>query len=77
MSSIHEAIVYGRLEEICPMKNTDTMTFDELVKDCNVAFKIIGYDPKNLEKSVKYVFENCDIPILFEFIYEVWLHDAQ
>ena len=75
-SKIHETIVYGRLEEIYPFKNTDNMTIEELVKDCNVAFKIIGYDPKNLEKSVKYVFENCDIPILFEFIFEVWKNDA-
>lgn len=75
MSSIGETIVYGRLEEVCPTKNTENMTFNELVNDCNVAFKIIGYDPKNLEKSVKDVFENYNIPILFEFIYQVWLND--
>ena len=76
MSSIHEAIVYGRLEEICPLKNTDTMTLDELIHDSNIAFQIIGYKPKNLEKSVKYVFENCDLTALYEFIYRVWKYDA-
>ena len=75
MSSIHEAIVKGRLEEICPFKNTDEMTLDDLVKDCNVAFQIIGYKPKNLEKSVRFVFENRDLTLLYEFVYEVWLND--
>lgn len=76
MSSIHEAIVYGRLEEICPMKNTENMSVDELIHDCNIAFQIIGFKPKNLEKTVKDVYLNNDIPLLFEFVFEVWKNDA-
>ena len=55
----NERMVYNRLKEICPDKDTTIMTFEELVKDCNVAFKIIGYDPKNLEKSVRLFFPNA------------------
>ena len=75
MSLTYESVVKGRLEEICPLKNTDEMTLDELIHDSNIAFQIIGYTPKNLEKSVKFVFENRDLPSLYEFVYEVWLND--
>lgn len=74
--SIAETLVYGRLEEVCPVKDTREMSFEELVNDCNVAFKIIGYSPKNLEATVTSVKDSKEIPILFEFIYEVWLNDA-
>ena len=75
-SKIREAIVYGRLEEICPMKSTDKMSVEELTHDCNIAFKIIGYSPKNLDKVVRDIYLNEDIPQLFEFVYQVWLNDA-
>ena len=73
--SIGETLVYGRLEEICPVKDTREMSEDELINDCNVAFKIIGYSPKNLKDSVHSVLENQEIPILYEFVFQVWLHD--
>ena len=76
MSSIHSVIVRGRLEEICPIKNTEDMSVNELIHDCRIAFKIIGYNPKNLERVVKDVYLNNDILNLYEFVFEVWRNDA-
>lgn len=74
--SIGESIVYSRLEEVCPPQNTHEMSDDELVRACNVAFQIIGYNPNNLQDSVSKILERDEYPpLLFEFVFEVWKND--
>lgn len=65
------------LEDICPEKYIEDCTLDELIKDTNVAFEIIGYSPSNLNKSVEEVYLNAreSVP-LWEFIYDVWSVDS-
>lgn len=69
--------VYNRLKEICPKRNLDDMTLTELLKDTNTAFKIIGYSPKNFDKSVTQVFIEKDHIHLYDFIYDVWRWDNE
>lgn len=67
--------LFYRFEEICPVKLIDESTLDELISDCNVAFKIVGYEPDNLEESARWVYLNMDNKILFHFVYSVWRCD--
>lgn len=67
--------VFNRLEEICPVKLVDEVNLDELISDCNVAFKIIGYEPENLVESAEWVYLNMDNKILSHFVYSVWRCD--
>ena len=69
--------VYSRLKEICPVRNLDDMTLTELLKDTNVAFKIIGYSPNNLTGNVNRVFIEKDHIHLYDFIYDVWRLDHE
>ena len=64
-------IIYNRLKEICPSKNIQDMSIQDLICDCNIAFKIIGYSPENLEESVIENLQDKDMD-LYEFIYSVW-----
>ena len=70
-------ILAMRLEEICPKKYIENCTLDELIKDTNVAFEIIGYSPVDLDKSVEEVYLNAreSVP-LWKFIYDVWSVDS-
>ena len=69
--------VYDRFKEVCPVRNPCDMTVDELLRDTNVAFKIIGYDPNNLDKSVADVYIEKDHIHLYDFIYDVWRFDNE
>lgn len=70
-------ILAMRLEDICPKKSIEDCTLDELIKDTNVAFEIIGYSPVDLNKSVEEVYLNAreSVP-LWKFIYDVWSVDS-
>ena len=68
-------IVYERLKEICPDENISELSISEIKEDCNVAFKIIGYNPENLDKTVDEIYTNYDIEPLYEFIFKVWEED--
>ena len=68
-------IVRDRIREVSPDKLVDDMTLSELEHDCHIAFEIIGYEPKNLSKIVRNVYES-DIHKLSDFIYEVWRLDV-
>lgn len=70
-----DRIVYERLREICPSDDMTEKSLNDLIKDTNVAFKIIGYNPENLEESVKKTYLNHDFENLYEFIFEVWRMD--
>ena len=67
-------IVRKRIQEVSPDKLVDDMTLSELEHDCRIAFEIIGYNPKNLSKTVKDIYE-LNIHDLSDFIYEVWRFD--
>ena len=69
-------ILAMRLEDICPKKSIEDCTLDELIKDTNVAFQIIGYSPVDLNKSVEEVYLNCESGSLWKFIYDVWSVDS-
>jgi len=70
-----DKIVFNRLKEICPDEDMTEKSLNDLIKDTNVAFKIIGYNPENLEESVKKTYLNNDFENLYEFIFEVWRVD--
>ena len=65
-------ILAMRLEDICPKKYIEDCTLDELIKDTNVAFEIIGYSPVDLNKSVEEVYLKYESVPLWKFIYDVW-----
>lgn len=67
-----DLIVRDRLKEICPDECIEDLSFSEIIEDCNVAFKIIGYNPRNLHDSVKEIYVNEDITSLWMFVYRVW-----
>ena len=69
-------ILAMRLEDICPKKSIEDCTLDELIKDTNVAFEIIGYSPVDLNKSVEEVYLKYESAPLWKFIYDVWSVDS-
>lgn len=69
-------ILAMRLEDICPKKSIEDCTLDELIKDTNVAFEIIGYSPVDLNKSVEEVYLKYESVPLWKFIYDVWSVDS-
>ena len=70
-------IHFNRFKEICPPKKVEDMSRDELAHDCGIAFIIIGYQPKNLEKSVDEVLESSESKWLYEFVFNVWVGDRR
>ena len=68
--------VYNRFKEVVPVERLDDLSYDEVKKDCNVAFKIIGYSPKNLDTSIEKAWESSTALSLFEFIYDVYEVDS-
>lgn len=68
-------IVRARLEEVCPVQKIKDMSYGEIVKSTNVAFKIIGYEPINLEEAMSYINNTSDVEMLSDYIYEVWEAD--
>ena len=68
-------IVSDRLRDICPVKNISDMSMSEIKEDCNIAFKIIGYNPRNFDRTVEEIYMNEDIEPLWRFIYRVWEAD--
>lgn len=69
-------MIRDRIYEIAPKKDISIFSRNQLIKECNVAFKIIGYEPRNLENSVDEVFNSSDKPKwLVHFIIQVWRVD--
>lgn len=68
--------VYNRFAQIVPVQRLDELSAEEVSNSCNVAFKIIGYTPKNLEKSIEKAWESSTALSLFEFIYDVYEVDV-
>ena len=68
-------VVRDRLREICPVQKLSEMDVIEVEKACNVAFKIIGYNPKNFEDAFQKTWETSDAEDLCDFVFEVWRND--
>jgi len=75
----HSCVVYDRLKEITPVEKLDNLPIDNLSKNCRIAFEIIGYEPVNLDNSIKeslkFARDSGENYSLFEFIYLVWRND--
>jgi len=73
---IESEIILARMEEICPNELVDDKSFDELMKDVNVSFKIIGYDPSNLEVATKRALDKIGHKgELYRLCYNAWRLD--
>ncbi len=68
--------VYNRFKEIVPVKRLDEMTPSEIDESINIAFKIIGYSPNNLKKSLEVAIYESEAVSLFQFIYDVYEVDS-
>lgn len=69
-------VIYERFREICPDEDISQKSIEDLVKDCNVAFKIVGYEPNNLEEVVRKIYDKSDKDTrLYSFIFKVWEWD--
>lgn len=70
-------IMLDRMEEICPSITIDNSSFDELMADVNVAFRIVGYTPINLEKCVKLALNKIHYQgDLWRLCYHAWRLDS-
>lgn len=68
-------VIKKRLQEICPDKRIDDMTYDEMERAIHTAFEIIGYEPNDLNKSWEYAYNNCKTEYLWDYIYTIWEAD--
>lgn len=69
-------VVKKRLYEVCPQKMVDELDEKSLKNSTNVAFKIIGYEPRDMLDSIKEARTiNRRDGTLAEFIYDVWRVD--
>ena len=73
---MNEFVVLNRFREICPVANVTDLTSDELKKACNIAFKIIGYEPSDFDGSVEKASEQSQFNDLCDFIWDVWRVDS-
>lgn len=69
-------VVYTRLMEICPAEKVADMSPDDVDTAVNVAFKIIGYTPKNLGGAIDRANAVSKSEWLYEFIFDVWRLDS-
>ena len=68
-------IVLARLMELCPPKKMDDITIDEIRESVNIAFKIIGYKPIDMDKSIDKALDTSNAEWLYQFVYDVWRCD--
>lgn len=64
--------VKERFREIVPSKNLENLDILEVEKSLKISLKIIGYSPKNLEKSFEKTWKTSTATTLVDFIYECW-----
>lgn len=77
MKSTHESeIVLARFEEVCPSQDITDMTAKDINESVNVAFKIIGYVPRNFQKAVDDAMDKMNGKgELFRLCYNAWRLD--
>ncbi len=74
--TVESEIILARFEEICPSMNIENI--DDLESEVNVGFKIIGYSPNNLSKSVQSAFEKMNgTGELYRLCYNAWRLDDE
>lgn len=64
----------SRFRDICPVENMEDVDVIEARKSVDIAFKIIGYFPENLDNVFRKTWETSEADVLSDFIYEVWRH---
>jgi len=69
--------IYERFEDIVPKRKLEDMDIIEVEKDCRVAFKIIGYTPKDFEASFANAWRQSVATMLFEFVFDVYMEDKK
>ena len=69
-------MIKARFMEICPAEKVADMTPDDVDVAVNVAFKIIGYSPKNLKGAIDRANAVSESEWLYQFIYDVWRLDS-
>lgn len=69
-------MVKARFMEICPAEKVEDMTPDDVELSVKVAFKIIGYSPKNLNGAIDRANAVSESEWLYQFIYDVWRLDS-
>ena len=69
--------VYERFEDIVPRKKLEDMDIIEVEEDCKIAFKIIGYTPKDFEASFAKVWRQSIATMLFEYVFDVYMEDKK
>ena len=69
--------IFERFREIVPNKKLSDMSIDSIIKDTQIAFKVIGFSPKNFSESFKSVWRHRTTDVLFEFIYDVYMEDKK
>jgi len=75
---VESEIILARMEEICPNELVVNKSVDELMKDVNVSFKIIGYEPSNLEKATKQALDKIGHKgELYRLCYNAWRLDDE
>lgn len=75
-SVMESEIVLARFEEIVPSVNIGGYCLEDLELEVHIAFEIIGYLPKNLQKSVESAFESMDGKgALYRLCYHAWRCD--
>lgn len=68
-------MVRVRLMEICPAEKVVDMSPDDVELSVKVAFKIIGYSPKNLKGAIDRANAVSKSKWLYQFIYDIWRLD--
>ena len=75
---VESEIILNRMEEICPNELVDNKSVDELMRDVNVSFKIIGYEPSNLEEATKQALDKIGHKgELYRLCYNAWRLDDE
>lgn len=76
--SIKYPEIYNRFKEVCPLVQIGDYTDEELKLAVVVAFKIIGYPPKEMEASIITAqSKHLKSTMLYEFIYTVYEVDNE
>lgn len=70
-----DEIVKNRLQEVVPVNELKDLDVDEVILDTKIAFKIIGYTPKDFDKAINNAWDESNAIMLSEFIYDVWRLD--
>ena len=68
---------YERFREIVPPRKLEDMDVIEVETSTKIAFKVIGYAPKNFEDSFTKAWRRSVSTMLFEFIFDVYMEDKK